>query len=107
MDLIDQTIINKFGSTVRKQLLTMSIDLLEEKIVQINLAINNNDPIELFHSLHTLKGLSSIGIEKIPNLCQSMINLIDEDKDEEMLTKFELLKNYSSDYINYIKTQIL
>jgi chemotaxis protein histidine kinase CheA len=107
MDLINESIVNTFDTEVKRRLLSLSIDLINEKLIKINMALQAHDPRVLFHSLHTLKGLSSIGIEKIPILCQTMIDLIDKDSDEELIVNFELLKKYSVDYIDYIKTYIL
>lgn len=110
MVLINETIINTFDISVKKQLLSLSIDLINEKLIKINTALQEHDCKGLIHSLHTLKGLSSIGVEKIPVLCQNMIEMINKDSsitNEELIANFELLKSYSNNYIEYIKSHIL
>jgi hypothetical protein len=107
MELINESIFDAFDASVKKQLLSLSIDLINKKLIKINQALCTHDNIILFHSLHTLKGLSYIGIEKIPLLCQNMIDIIDTGSDNDLICKFEILKEYSIDYINFIKTQIL
>lgn len=93
----NKKILETFPINIQKKLITLSLSLLDEKIPELNDAIKEKNKTKIHFILHSLKGLNSIGIDKLSVHCNNMmkeLNNPSHDLDEN----FQLLKKYIRAY---------
>lgn len=99
----DKEIIISFPINTQKKLINLAINLIDEKLKEINTGIEEKDKKKIHHALHTIIGLNSIGANKISIFCKELIEKLEDLSLTVLKEKYHSLEVYSYIFKKKIK----